>query len=188
MTRNFVVPRRARSARSARSSERGSAMLVTLIVIASLLAGASVLVSMQLQSTRSADLTRSGLSALYCAEAGLAAAKPTILAGYSNWNPTLTADPNGTTQPAWLDNTVFSHDLDGDGVDDFKVMIRDNDDEIAPLVNDPLSDNDLKVFVISECIKYADMPKQIQELGTFTPGGGQCFNGIGGCDGNGNSN
>jgi hypothetical protein len=171
------------------SRERGSAMLVTLVLIASLLAGASVLVSMQLSSNRSTDLTRSGLTALYCAEAGLAAARPTIQANYAQWNATLATDPNGTgPQPAWLDNTAFSHDLDGDGIDDFHINIRDNDDEIAPLANDKANDSDLRVYVISTCDKFPDNPRQVMELAKFSPGGGACYNGAGGCDGNGNSN
>src|SRR2546430_14927529 len=127
-----------------RDSERGSAMLVTLIITTSLLAGAAVVVSMQLSSTTSTGLTKNGLSALYCAEAGLAAARPTVANNYGLWNSTLTNDPTGQAQPAWLSNTALSHDLDGDGVDDFTVSIKDNDDEIAPVANNPAIDTDTK--------------------------------------------
>jgi hypothetical protein len=171
-----------------RQPQRGSAMLITMIVVASLLAGAAVLVSMQLASSRSTDLTRAGLSSLYCAEAGLAAAHPTVASSYNQWAATLIADPTGSTQPAWLNNTVFSHDLDGDNVDDFIVTIRDNDDEIAPLANDPTIDKDLQVFITSTCTKYPDTPKQVQELVKFTGGGGCYQSQQGGCNSNGNSN
>ena len=171
-----------------RRSERGSAMLVTLIIISSLLAGAAVVVSMQLASQRSSGLTRVGLSALYCAEAGLSAAHATVAANYGQWNPTLLADPTGSTQPAWLGNAAFSHDLDGDGVDDFIVTIKDNDDETAPVPNDPTTDIDTKVFIVATCTKYSDTPKQVVELVKYT-GGGTCYQSQeGGCGGNGNGN
>lgn len=170
-----------------RSSQRGSAMLVTLIIISSLLAGAAVVVSMQLASQRSAGLTKTGLSALYCAEAGLAAAHQTVASNYGLWNGTLLADPTGASQPAWLGNAAFSHDIDGDGVDDFVVSIRDNDDDY-PLPNDPTMDRDTKIYIVSTCTKYPDTPKQVEELVKYA-GGGTCYQSQeGGCGGNGNSN
>ena len=75
----------------ARTSQRGSAMLVTMIVISSLLAGASVLVSMQLASNRATDLTRTGLSAMYCAEAGLTSAHASVAQNVASWNAALAA-------------------------------------------------------------------------------------------------
>ena len=89
---------------------------------------------------------------------------------------------------ASLDDTQFSHDLDGDGIDDFHINIRDNDDEIAPAPNAPGNDIDGRVYVISTCDKFPDNPRQVIELAKFTAGGGACYNGAGGCDGNGNSN
>ena len=68
-----------------RQSERGSAMLVTLILMSALLAGAAVLAAMQMSSTRSSDVTRTGMSATYCAEAGLAQARAVIAANYTSW-------------------------------------------------------------------------------------------------------
>ncbi len=146
-------------------------MLVTLIVISALLAGAAVLVSMQLTSSKSTDLTKTGLSSLYCAEAGLSAARTTIAANYSSWAGSLCVSPNlpyNCTQPAWLSNTAFSHDLDGDNVDDFMVYIKDNDDE-GTGTNAPGLDNDLQIFVVSKCIKYVDSPKEVEELIKYTP-------------------
>lgn len=163
-------------------------MLVTLIIIAALLGGAAVVVSMQLSSTQSTALTKNGLSAMYCAEAGLTAARPTVAASYGQWNVTLQADPTGRTQPSWLGDTAFSHDLDGDGADDFVVAIKDNDDEIAPAVNDPTTDIDTKIFIVATCTKYPDTPKQVEELVKYS-GGGTCYQSQeGGCAGNGNSN
>ncbi len=163
-------------------------MMVTLIIITSLLAGAGVVVSMQLSSTQSTALTKNGLSAMYCAEAGLAAARPTVANNFGQWNVTLLNDPTGSTQPPWLGDTAFSHDLDGDGVDDFIVSIKDNDDEIAPIANNPAIDIDTKIFIIATCTKYPDTPKQVEELVKYS-GGGTCYQSQeGGCAGNGNSN
>ena len=171
-----------------RNSQRGSAMLVTLIVVSSLLAGAAVVVSMQLSSTTSTGLTKNGLSALYCAEAGLAAARQTVANNYGLWNSTLNNDPTGANQPNWLGDSAFSHDLDNDGVDDFVVTIKDNDDEVAPAANNPNLDIDTKIFIMSTCTKYPDTPKQVEELVKYA-GGGTCYQSQeGGCGGNGNSN
>lgn len=164
-----------------RRKERGSAMLVTLIIIAALLGGAAVLVSLQLASGRSSDLTRSGMSGLYCAEAGLAAARPVVMAAYGQWNASLLASapttnvPAGTaltTEPAWLATGIGSHDLDGDSVPDFVVYLVDNDDEQTPLVNDLSKDNDLQVFVVSTCIRIRDedTPRQVRELLLYNGG------------------
>lgn len=168
-----------------RQRQRGSAMLVTLIVVSALLSGAAVLVSMQIGSNRSADLTRTGLRSLYCAEAGLAAARSVVANNYSQWAGNL-----GTgVEPAWL-VSAFSHDLDGDGKADFVITLKDNDDELPPNPNDPTKDNDLQIFVVSTCInpKYPDNQKQIEEL-VFFSGGGTCYHSqAGDCQNNGSHN
>jgi hypothetical protein len=168
-----------------RVGERGAAMLVTMVVTASLLAGAAALASMQLVSHHATDVTKSGLSALYCAEAGLVAASPIVAANYSQWASSLGTN----TEPVWLQN-AFSHDLDGDPSNDpdFVITLKDNDDELPPLANDPFHDNDLKIYIISTCRLYPDTPKQIMELVQWV-GGGTCYNAQeGGCGGNGNQN
>jgi hypothetical protein len=175
-----------------RARQRGSAMLVTMIVIAALLAGAGVLVAMQLGSNHGSDLTRSGMSSMYCAEAGLVAARPFVAANYPSWNSSLTLPGQTPVEPAWLYNgiTAAGHDIDNpaDGVADFMVYLRDNDDENAPAPNDPSHDSDLRVFIVSRCLKYTDTVQEVEELVHFT-GGGQCYNSQeGGCGGNGNAN
>jgi hypothetical protein len=167
-----------------RARQRGSAMLVTLIIVSALLAGAAVLVSMQLASNRSADLTRTGLSSLFCAEAGLDAARPIVAGNYPGWTGNL-----GTgTEPAWL--STLNHDIDGDGKPDFVITLKDNDDELPPNVNNPAIDNDLSIFVVSTCInpKYPDTQKQVEELVYFS-GGGTCYHSqFGNCNANNNTN
>lgn len=164
-----------------RTSERGSAMLVVMIVMAALLAGAAVLVSLQLGSNRSTELTRTGISALYCAEAGLAASRTVIAENQTSWAASL-----GTgTEPSWLASGV-QHDIDGDGANDFIVTLEDNWDETGTDV--PGTDSDGKIFVVSRCIKYPDVPREVRELISFVQIT-NCYNSQrGGCGGNGNMN
>jgi len=163
--------------RRTQRAERGSAMLVTLIIIASLLAGAAVLVSMQLSSTRSSDLTRSGMASLYCAEAGLTATRTTVALNRPNWDANI-----GTgSEPTWL--AAIDHDLDGDGVADFVVTLQDDDDDTAPLV-----DSNEKIFLVSRCTKYADTQKVVMELIEFIPTANCYPSQEGGCNGRGNAN
>ena len=165
-----------------RNPQRGAAMMVTMIMVGALLAGSAVLVSMQISSNRSTDLSRSSMSAMYCAEAGLSAARPVVAANYPLWNAAL----GQSTEPSWLSGIV--HDLDGDGVADFVITLKDNDDEQSPAANDLTHDNDLKVFIVSTCTKYPDTPKQVEELAQYN-GAGSCYQSqVGGCGGNGNSN
>ena len=149
--------------RAPRASQRGSAMLLTLVIIAALLAGGAVLVGMQLSSNRATDITRSGLTALHCAEGGLAAARPVVAANYIDW---VTWLPAGSGEPTWLQApspTAIDHDLDNDGLDDFVITLKDNDDELPPAPNNTTVDSDLRVFIVSTCIKFPDTPKQISD-------------------------
>jgi len=163
-------------------------MLVTLVVISSLIAGGIVLASMQMQSMRSTRLTRNGLSATYCAEAGAIAAYQTVATSYPIWGANNYFATQGTTQPTWLGDTAFSHDLDNDGVDDFQITLLDDDDEPNTMNNDPTTDYNHKVWIVSTCTKYPDTPQQVMQLVGYS-GGGNCYNSqAGGCDGNNNTN
>lgn len=175
-----------------RNPERGSAMLVTLIIIGALLAGGAVLVSLQLSANRSTDLTKSGMSALYCAEAGLSAARPYVANHYLQWPASIAASGGGSTaEPAWLNTLIGSaHDLanpaTGTNVD-FQVYLADNGDE-GTAADDPTVDNDLQIFIVSKCLKYPDTPKEVRELVLFN-GGTNCNpEQLGGQDGNANKN
>lgn len=166
-----------------RSPERGSAMLVTMVVVSALLSGAAVLASIQTTSMRASTLTSNGITMSNCAEAGLVAARPVVFANYTQW-----AGSIGTNiEPLWL-ASAFSHDLDGDGAADFVITLADDDDELLPLSNDRTVDRNSRIYVVSQCIKNPELPKQVSELVQYT-GGGTCYQSqIGGCDGNGNSN
>jgi hypothetical protein len=167
-----------------RNSQRGSAMLVTMIVVSALLAGAAVLVSMTLASSKSTDLERNGLASLYCAEAGMTLAQPVIIANYSQWAGSLCTTMPNCPEPPWL-TAGFNHDLDGDGVPDVTVYIKDNDDEVP---SNPAVDSDNKIFIVATCTKYPDTPKQVEELILYIPTP-TCYQGQqGGCNGRGNNN
>jgi len=154
-------------------------MVITMIIITALLAGAAVLTQMQVRSSRGAQLTRSGHAALYCAESGLTAAREVVTANHAQWNAALSM----TTEPAWLAGIV--HDIDGDTTADFMITLRDNDDETP---NDRTRDNDLTVYVVSRCIKDPEQPTEVSELVRFN-GAGNCYQSqLGGCGGNNNAN
>jgi len=61
-------------------------------------------------SNRATDMTRNGMSSLYCAEAGLAAARGTVAANYPLWNAALAFQvANPGVEPPFL-NTGQSPD------------------------------------------------------------------------------
>ena len=134
-------------------------MIVVMLVIAATLAASAVLTSMQSTSSHASELTKTSLGGLYCAEAGLAAARATVLAHAGAWDPAL----GSGTEPGWL--SIVSHDIDGDGAGDFVITLRDNDDEAA---NDLAHDTDGAVFIVSTCIKFPETPTQVTELVTST--------------------
>jgi hypothetical protein len=168
-----------------RNSERGSAMLVAMILMAALLAGATVLVSLQLSSNRSTELTKTGITALYCAEAGLTATRATIAVNQQNWAGALLTPG---VQPSWVAHPTINHDLDGDGDSDYEVTLEDNHDEIPPTGDNQLADTDGRIYIVSKCTAYPDTPREVRELITFTELK-HCYGSQrGGCGGNGNMN
>ena len=172
-----------------KNSERGSAMLITLVLISALLGGAAILSSLQISSVRGTGLSRSKMSATYCAEAGLTMSHVSASKNYSLWNSAL-CKPScaAPAQPSWLGSNAFSHDLDDDGVDDFSITLRDDDDEVAPAPNDPAIDLNYKVYLVSTCLKYPDTPVQVMELVKYSPTA-QCYQSQeGGCNSRGNMN
>jgi hypothetical protein len=66
--------------------------------------------------------------------------------------------------------------------------LRDNDDEIPPNVDDPTLDNDLRVYIVSRCIKYPDTPREVVELVEQSAGGFAYRSQEGGWNNNGNDN
>lgn len=157
-------------------------MVVTMVLVSALLAGSAVLASVQIKSSRSAELTKASISALHCAESGIVAARATVMNSYGSWNAALAAG----TEPAWL--TAVDHDVDNDGEPDFTITLKDNDDESAPTANNVAVDNDLTIYIVSTCIKYPDVQTQVAEMVRFN-GSSNCYQSqLGGCGGNNNAN
>lgn len=133
-------------------------MLITLMLTVGLLGGGAVLLRMQLVSTRSAGVVNEEIAALNCAESGLVAARPFVLANAAGWNTASlcnTPPPRGTgaciigspiSEPAWL--AAMPHDVDGDSTNDVVITLVDNDDELP---NDPTVDADQTIHIISTC-------------------------------------
>jgi hypothetical protein len=183
--------------RSKRDAERGTAILITMLLTVALLAGGAVLIGMQLTSTKTTDVARLNKSSLYCAEAGLVAARAAVAANYPAWGAALCnpPPPRGTgtcvigspaAEPIFLQHPAVNHDIDGDGAQDFVLTLVDNDDEPGSGANDLSVDVDLQIFVTSTCIKFPDIRRQVSELvkhNAVVP----CHKAqAGGCDGGGN--
>lgn len=158
-------------ARDARQDpgQRGSAMLLVATLLVALLAGGAVALYVQLQGTKSAGLVKASKSSLFCAEAGVIAARQTLALNYSSWPVLL--DGNASNDPTWY---PISGDLDGDGVLDYEVTIKDNDDEVPPAPDNPLVDSDHRVFAIGKCLKSADVSRNVTEL-LIVGGGGYVY-------------
>ena len=127
--------------------EQGSAMLVVATILAALLAGGGVALYLQLEGTKSVSLTRSGLSSLYCAEAGVAKAQSFFTSQVSLWPDFI--DGIDANDPAGYPVTG---DIDGDGTADYEVRLADNDDEPSG-ANDTTVDLDGRVFMIARCLQ-----------------------------------
>ena len=157
-------------------------MLVAMILMAALLAGAAVLVSLQVSSNRNTELTKTGITALHCAEAGLTAARTAIGMNQTEWAANL-----GTgSEPSFLSAIV--KDVDGDTTNDpdYVITLEDNWDETGTDV--PGADVDGKIFVVSRCLRFPDTPREIRELIDYTTIT-NCYTAQrGGCGGNGNMN
>ncbi len=140
-----------------RDPERGTILVLVMTILAALLAAAAVALYLQISSTRAAGISSRTRSSLYCAEAGLAAARPLIAAQSTNWAEILAGT---TTDYPWY---PIQGDIDDppDGVADFVVTVKDNDDEF-PL--DPTVDADDRIFIVSTCVKYPDNPREVMEL------------------------
>ncbi len=141
--------------------QRGSVMLLVLIILIALLAGAAVVLNLQMSSSKQVGLVSQSRASLFCAEAGLSQAKTIMGANYALWNDIL--DSDSSNDPTWY---PIRGDIDDppDGIADYEVTVRDNDDEQAPAANDTTRDNDMKIFIVSKCIKYAESPREVLEL------------------------
>lgn len=162
MTRTPIDPRRD-------PGQRGAAMLLVATILVALLAGGGIALYIQLQGTKSAGMVKSARDSLFCAEAGVVAARPQLAMNYLAWPTLLDTDPDN--DPAWY---PITGDIDGDGTNDYEVTIRDNDDEVPPAASDPTFDNDRRVYAIGKCVKNTDASRQVIEL-LVVGGGGYVY-------------
>lgn len=149
--------------------QRGSAMLLVATLLVALLAGGAVALYVQLQGTKSAGLVKASKNSLFCAEAGVIAERSFLALNYLAWPVLL--DGNSSNDPTWY---PLTGDLDGDGVADYSVTIKDNDDEVPPAPDDPLFDNDRRVYAVGKCLKNPDVSRDVIEL-LMVGGGGYVY-------------
>ena len=76
-----------------RQAQRGTAILITMLLTVALLAGGAVLVGIQLSGNRGVDVSRTKTLAIHCAEAGLSAARKKVAESYALWTGTMCNPP-----------------------------------------------------------------------------------------------
>jgi hypothetical protein len=157
-----------RRPRDPRRGQRGAALAVTLILVTALLAGGALAMYLQLADTRSAQYVTESRASLYCAEAGLARARRFVSINVQLW-PAMLDDDDGNDPEGY----PIEGRLDGatTGPPDFRVVIRDNDDELPPAANNPGLDTDGTIFMVSTCLRYPDTPREVLEMISFSGGG-----------------
>lgn len=146
------------------SSQRGAALVITMIVVVALMSLAALALYLQTADTKAAQYSTSGRGALYCAESGLAGAQDYVMNNSGSWNAML--DSTTSNDPAGYPVTG---DLDGDGQDDWEVTIRDDEDEFPS--DNPDVDSNRMVYIVATCLSYSDSPREIIELVGVEGGG-----------------
>jgi hypothetical protein len=146
--------------------ERGGALVIVLILMVALLGGGATALYLANQDTRVAGLVKGSRTSLYCAEAGLRGSRTLIALHMAEWP--LLIDGDDRNDPAWYPPRG---DLDGDGVADWEVRVRDNDDERSPEPNDPTVDLDLQLFAVARCLANPEIPRELLELVSFEGAG-----------------
>lgn len=154
--------------RTALRRQRGSALMTSLIILSGLLMAGAASVYLMTAETRSTSYTAMSRRSLFCAEAGLAMARPIVAANYLSWSEALDDDP--ANEPSWYPITGYL-EANATGMPDFTITLRDNDDELPPRDNDLFVDNDLKVFLVSTCNRYPEHPRTVMELLEYTSAG-----------------
>lgn len=142
-----------------RGRQAGGAALILLLVLSGVAALIGALaVRGSVADLRAAGAVRSSKAAFYCAEAGINASRAYFAANQAQWAAMF--DP-GKTKPAGYPVTG---DIDGDGVLDYSVTLRDNIDEFPPVAQNPYLDNDLTAIVVSTCIDPRKGSRTLQEI------------------------
>ena len=161
------------------SSERGSAVLTTVVMIAVIMGVVTAIMAYaNAERLRTISISRKTLR-LSCAESGLQFAKAYFGRQFSEWNAILAQpgiydpiysshhqyDPMGSLPPDFTDPSFQSAypqlfaDLDADSVPDIYIYSRDNQDEFSPAFMDPLRDNDQNLIVGAACFSKTLRPR-----------------------------
>jgi hypothetical protein len=164
--------------------QRGSGLLTAMMVVAVILMSiAGVLYYANLEQGRAVNLSRS-IPRGYCVDTGLQLARTYFGKNFPNWNtylntpgyynpvhstvcnPTKPGPPpspavptNSPTDPIFTAHPELFADLDGDGLNDVYIYIRDNEDELPPATPNCRKDNDLQVIVGAVCISKTLAPR-----------------------------
>lgn len=150
-----AISRRSRGDRR----QRGGAALVLLLVLSGVAAFIGALaIRGTLADVKVAGAVRQSKTAFYCAEAGINASRSWFGTNYTRWNAIF--------DPAIADPVGYpvTGDIDGDGVADWSVTLRDNIDEF-PTPN-ALVDNDLTAIMVATCTNATLGTRTLQEVVT----------------------
>lgn len=143
-----------------KQSERGAALVVVAILLVALLGLGAVFLRLQTADTRSTGIVRDRREALFCAEAGLAHARRVVgLWGATGLWDNVLSETTDDDPP----NYPIEGDLDGDGLADYRVVVADNGEGDG----DPTRDTDLRLFLVSSCIRPRATPETVKELVVF---------------------
>jgi hypothetical protein len=148
------------------NKESGMAMVLVITILAALLGIAAVGLSLQLNSTKSTSLVKEQRAALYCAEAGLAGARSTLIKNRGEWEDVL----DGPGFPTWYANPLgITGDIDGAPVTvDYSVTIRDDGEADGDLT----ADTNNTIIVTSKCLRYdSTAPVTVIEVLSVLPQG-----------------
>ena len=165
--------------RSHQRRESGTIMVLVVTILAALLAGASVALYLQVSSTRAAGITGHTRGSLYCAEAGLAHARPLVAPIPDDWNTLIDFDMGNN--PEWY--PVVTQGLPdphmcmygcivgriepptaGDTDPHYVVVVEDNEDEYTMDSRRLDVDSDRRIILRSTCLKYSNAPREVLEI------------------------
>ncbi len=151
---------------------RGSALLVTLLILLIIGLAVASIVSYSSQSHQKAIRNARTLDRDSCLQAGLQLARSYFGRNFTNWNSYL-GDPSRYNPVASATNTTPANplsstlqlnkpelfaDLDNDNRSDVFIFIRDNADEFAPATANWTRDNDQNVIIGAVCLSETLVP------------------------------
>lgn len=138
-------------------------LVLVVTLLAAMLAGGAVVLGLASGNTKGATLAKKTREALYCAEAGLAAARDFVINNQDDWEAVLDGNPDNN--PAWYPNDAtlgegIHGSYDWDSVNDYTATMEDDGDGDG----DPTKDANQTVIIKSTCLKFPDAPAQVMEV------------------------